>query len=105
MVAADELGATAVLRALREGSFYSTTGVPLEAVERFSGRLCVRIADYSGSGFRSEYIGTQGRLLSTSEDEQSCQAIEPGGGYVRARVVRSDGARAWVQPIYSSAGR
>lgn len=104
MVAARELSEPAILEALRSGAFYSTTGVRLDQVERGPDRLCVRIGDYQAYGFRTEYIGEEGRVISISEHRESCQALPRGETYVRARVLRSDGARAWVQPLFRAGG-
>jgi hypothetical protein len=104
MVEARELSGSAILEALRSGAFYSTTGVLLDEVERGPERLCVRIGDYEAYGFRTEYIGEEGRVLSTSERGESCQELSRGEVYVRARVLRSDGARAWVQPLFRVGG-
>lgn len=99
MVRAAELTGPAILSAIQEGDFYSTTGVTLSAVRRLPNGLCLEIAEYDSYGFRTEFIGPGGRVLHSDETGEPCFSRSDPQSYVRARVRRSDGAVAWVQPV------
>jgi hypothetical protein len=104
MVRASELTGPAILDALRQGDFYATTGVQLRDVRATSEGLCVLLDEYEVYGYRTEFIGPRGEVLEVDESEGPCFEPGPGDGYVRARVQRSDGALAWVQPVWLSGG-
>lgn len=105
MVWAGALRENAILAALREGRFYATTGVRLEQVTAVDGtRLCLAISQGDGYGFRTFFIGGGGRVLAVDETAAPCYELREQDPYVRARVERSDGALAWVQPLWRSNG-
>lgn len=100
MVRAAELSAEAVLTALRAGDFYATTGVILDDVRADAEQFCVALADTASYGFRTIFVGRGGAVLARDESDVPCYQFRPGDRYVRARVHRSDGAVAWVQPVF-----
>ncbi len=99
VVRAAELTGPAILNAIRAGDFYATTGVALSAVRPLADGLCLEIEDYEVYGFRTEFIGPEGRVLLSDETREPCFRRSAPPDYVRARVQRSDGAVAWVQPV------
>ena len=104
MLRASELTASAILDALRRGDFYATTGVQLADVRANPEGMCLLLDEYEAYGYRTEFIGVDGEVLRVEESEQPCFDPGPGGPYVRARVQRSDGALAWVQPVALGGG-
>jgi hypothetical protein len=103
MVRAAELTGRAILSGIQAGDFYSTTGVTLTAVRPLADGLCLEIAEYDSYGFRTEFIGPGGRVLRSDETREPCFSRSNPPSYVRARVQRSDGAVAWVQPVIFAA--
>jgi len=99
MVRSVELTTPAVLNAIRSGDFYSTTGVIIEELQQEDRGLCLRLGNYEAYGFRTEFIGSGGRVLHTDESENPCFEASGSEDYIRARVFRSDGALAWTQPL------
>ena len=99
MVRSVELTTPAVLNAIRNGDFYSTTGVIIEELQQEDRGLCLRLGNYEAYGFRTEFIGSGGRVLHTDESESPCFEASGSEDYIRARVFRSDGALAWTQPL------
>ena len=99
MVRSAELTASAVLNAIRSGDFYATTGVIIEELQQEDRGLCLLIGDYEAYGFRTEFIGSGGRVLHTDESAIPCFDESGSEDYIRARVFRSDGALAWTQPL------
>jgi hypothetical protein len=51
------------------------------------------------SKYRIQFIGQGGRLLHESLEPKASYPITGAEGYVRARVLESNGRRAWIQPV------
>jgi len=49
--------------------------------------------------YRIQFIGRGGRLLSERLETAATYAFTGDEGYVRARVLESNGAMAWAQPV------
>ncbi len=101
-VRAESLAAPAILAALRRGDFYASTGVTLRAYEISQTEYRVSIQLDGDRRYRTEFIGSGGRILATSHTLTSTYRIVGNEGYVRARVVDSAGKRAWLQPLILS---
>ena len=59
MVQAEELEANALMQALIDGNFYSTTGVILADIKRSKDSLSVSIAAEEGVSYTTQFIGTE----------------------------------------------
>jgi hypothetical protein len=64
-------------------------------------RIEVRIKQKSNFGYRTEFIGSGGKVLAKSEEAIAVYELRGGEGYVRAKVQDSGGAVAWVQPVFT----
>ena len=98
-VRAARLEAGALMTALERGEFYASTGVELEDLESSAERITVRVKTTSYSKYRIQFIGKGGRLLKESVEPTATYDITGDEGYVRARVLESNGRFAWIQPI------
>jgi len=116
MVRAPHLSADSIVRALRAGDFYSSTGVTLTDVAYSSAerRLSLRIEPVAGEAFTTRFIGvrrngTAGELLAEVKGLAPAYTLQPADLYVRA-VITSTGKpavpsdefptkRAWTQPV------
>jgi hypothetical protein len=59
--------------------------------------------DVSGTDdqrFTTEFVGRGGKVLATVHGQEASYKIRGGEGYVRARVVDSNGRRAWTQAVF-----
>jgi 1-acyl-sn-glycerol-3-phosphate acyltransferase len=102
MVRADTLTAPAILSAIRHGDFYASTGVTIKDLSTTHGELRLAM-DVKGSDdrrFTTEFIGRGGRVLATVPGPEASYKIRGNEGYVRARVVDSNGRRAWTQAVF-----
>jgi predicted metal-dependent phosphoesterase TrpH len=99
MVRADTLTPSAIGSALRNGSFYSSTGVTLRSYTANSREIQLEITQNSDARYRIEFVGSGGRVLSTSAGTKARYAITGSEGYVRVRITDSNGRRAWTQPV------
>lgn len=98
-VRATRLQPRAIVDALERGDFYSSTGVELESVESSSKAMTVAVRQERQSKYRIQFIGRQGRVLSESITSPATYTFTGGEGYVRAKVLESNGKVAWVQPV------
>ncbi len=101
MVRADNLEATAIVAALNRGDFYSSTGVSLKDVTSDGKSLTVAIdkPERSATEYTTTFIGARG-VLAVSTDTTAVYRFKGGEGFVRAKVVDSNGRIAWTQPVW-----
>lgn len=108
MVRSPELSADGIVGAMRQGDFYATTGVEIEQLEASDQQLRLRLRDsfryridVPGSlRFRTLFIGWGGRILAEDGSPEPTYRFTGEEGYVRARIVASDGSVAWTQPVF-----
>jgi len=99
MVRAARLEADALLEALEGGNFYASTGVVLEDVAATSTTLTVRVKTEGTSKYRIRFIGRGGHVLHEATEPTGTYTFTGNEGYVRAKVLESNGRVAWVQPV------
>ena len=96
-----------LMNALKEGSFYASTGVEVENIETTGSEIIVTTRNAS----KVKFIGANGNILRTVEGSSGRYA--PGGdeGYVRVELENTMSCfpgltempqRAWLQPILIS---
>jgi hypothetical protein len=98
-VQAPALDPRALVEALEQGRFYSSTGVELQAVEATGTGLRVAVRPTTFSKYRIQFIGRGGRVLHEAAATDARYAFAGDEGYVRAKVHESNGAVAWTQPV------
>ena len=99
MVRAPRLEARALVEALERGDFYASTGVELADYQATERQITVAVKATSFSKYRIQFIGKGGRLLGESIGATATYDIRGDEGYVRARVLESNGRIAWCQPV------
>jgi len=99
MVRAERLGVREILAALERGDFYASTGVELETYEATRREIRIGIRKKGSSRYHVEFIGKGGRLLEEALGSPAVYRIRGDEGYVRARIVESNGRLAWTQPV------
>jgi hypothetical protein len=103
VVRAPRLEARALLAAMERGDFYASTGVELTDYEAGAGAIRVSVKATTFSKYRIQFLGKGGRLLSESLEPAATYQIKGDEGYVRARVLESNGSAAWMQPVMVAA--
>jgi hypothetical protein len=93
------LDARAIVDALERGEFYSSTGVELESIDASAASLSVAVKADRLSKYRIQFIGRQGRVLAETTSTPATYTFKGDEGYVRAKVIESNGKVAWVQPV------
>jgi predicted metal-dependent phosphoesterase TrpH len=99
MVRAATLTPEAILGALESGDFYSSTGVELSAYAADAQGITVTVRATTFSKYRIQFIGRGGRVLQENADVSASYRFTGTEGYVRARVLESNGLMAWTQPV------
>ena len=89
----------AIVEALERGDFYSSTGVELQAISVSSSSMSIAVREERSSKYRIQFIGRQGRVLSEATSSPASYAFKGDEGYVRAKVIESNGKLAWIQPV------
>ncbi len=120
VVRADTLSTEALIRAMRAGDFYASSGVELDSIQREDDGLVVVIRPEAGVSYRTRFIGTS--IYADRPEEIGLVFLEVEGQraeyrflgdelYVRAKVISSkvkenapvEGEReveaAWIQPV------
>jgi len=116
MVRSDRFTKEALLAALERGDFYASTGVELTEYSANGRGVSLKISAQAQNRYRVLFIGREGRVLR----EVSVTPTLPEGattlgaarqspvvsydfrgdeGYVRAKIVDSNGLMAWTQPV------
>lgn len=98
-VRADSLSAAAIIAALERGDFYASTGVELTDYEATAKQLKVTIKETKYSKYRTQFIGQGGKVLKDLTANPAVYDVQGNEGYVRAKVIESNGYFAWTQPI------
>jgi hypothetical protein len=99
MVRAARLESGALMQALEAGQFYASTGVVLDDVLATPTSLTVKVKTESTSKYRIRFIGRGGRTLLEATEPTATYTFTGDEGYVRAKVLESNGRVAWVQPV------
>jgi hypothetical protein len=85
----------AILDAIAAGQFYASTGVVLARADVDAGELVVESAP--AQTVEIDMI-ENGKVVASVKAATARRAL-PANGYLRAVVTRSDGAKAWTQPV------
>lgn len=98
-VRAEKLSADSVLAALERGDFYASTGVELRDYTVDDRRMTIAINERPPSKYRVLFLGRGGRILKEATASPATYDFAGGEGYVRAKVIDSNGLVAWTQPV------
>ena len=98
-VRADTLTRDAIIRALRRGDFYASTGITLKDLQVSTTEYRLEITPAGDRRYLTEFIGKGGKVLARNTTLRPSYRSTGGEGYVRARITDSSGRMAWTQPI------
>lgn len=98
-VRAERLTPSAILEAMEGGDFYASTGVVLTDYEVTPSSMTVTVRRRAFEKYRVQFIGRGGRVLWEAASSSATYQIRGDEGYVRAKVLDSNGRVAWVQPV------
>jgi hypothetical protein len=99
MVRAARLEPRAILEAMERGDFYASTGVELADYEADAASIRVAVRATPYSKYRIQFIARDGAVLREVPGSVAEYRFTGTEGYVRARVLESNGRIAWCQPV------
>jgi hypothetical protein len=99
-VRADTLAPEAILESMERGDFYSSTGVELNEIATSASEMTVTVRETAWSKYRIQFIGRGGAVLQETLTSPATYRFRGNEGYVRARVLESNGDMAWTQPHF-----
>jgi hypothetical protein len=105
-VAAERLDVGLLMRGLERGLFYASSGVVLDSIGVSERAFALSIRPEGDFKYTTQFIGDGGKVLAEVgglAPRFSLGASHAGLRYVRARVMDSGGAKAWVQPVFLAA--
>ncbi len=102
MVRAERLTPSSIMEALERGDFYASTGVELSSYTADDDTITIAVQEEGDSRFRVRFIGDGGRSLQETTENPAIYRIRGDETYVRAKVMESNGAVAWTQPVMVS---
>lgn len=100
VVRAAELSPRSILAALERGDFYASSGVELADYSADSTGITVTIKEKKGSKYRTQFIGSGGKILFESITNPAVYRFRGTEKYVRAKILESNGKMAWTQPVF-----
>ena len=99
VVRTGSLSSQAILTAMESGEFYASTGVELSDYQATEKSITIAIKEERTSKYRVQFIGSGGRVLSEALKSPAIYTIKGNEGYVRAKIIESNGKFAWTQPV------
>ena len=99
VVRAARLEPRAIVEALDRGEFYASTGVELAEYAVTDAAITVAVTPTTFSGYRIQFIGEHGAVLKEVSGPSATYARTGRERYVRAKIIESNGALAWTQPV------
>lgn len=100
MVAAKELSIDAVVCALEEGQFYSSTGVTLQCYRHEDTKIEIQIQQERDFIYTTVFSGNNGDVLAQVSGLHPSYKINGNEAYIRATITSSSGGKAWTQPVF-----
>jgi hypothetical protein len=105
---APELTPLAITKALKQGSFYASTGVKIQRYRIDAKGITIdieRLPDWSPNlvpvtRYTTRFLGNDGKVLSEVQGTSPRYAFRGDESYVRASIIDSDGRKAWTQPVF-----
>jgi hypothetical protein len=100
MVNAATLDQKSVMEALDRGDFYASTGVELESYFVTESEIRIAVKQERWSKYRIQFVGRNGKILNEALESPAAYKIRGNEGYIRVRVLESNGKMAWTQPVF-----
>ena len=71
----------------------------MASIDASATALSLAVKPEPASKYRIQFIGRQGRVLSEATTPSASYTFKGDEGYVRAKVLESNGKAAWIQPV------
>lgn len=100
VVWAKSLDGAEICKNLNNGLFYASNGVELSDIQIEKKRIIIYIKQTDNVSYTTSFVGTNGKILKTTEQNPAIFDLASNTKYVRARVLDSNGKMAWIQPVF-----
>lgn len=97
MVLSESRTRDSILKSIKEGRFYASSGVFLEKINVQKEGIDIKVKDVPAA---IKFIGNNGKILYECYGNEGSFKFKGDEKYIRVEVVREDGAKAWLQPIF-----
>ena len=87
-----------ILDAMERGDFYASTGIEISDYQVADDAMTVTVKKNTFAKYRIQFIGRGGAILHEALDSPATYRFTGSEGYVRAKVLDSNGRVAWLQP-------
>jgi len=91
-----------IVTALDDGHFYASTGPIVTDIVVTESSLSLTIHRTGDFKYTTQFVGANGEILATDNTLSPSFRLRGTETYVRARVVDSSGATAWIQPVFTT---
>ncbi|MBC8180917.1 PHP domain-containing protein [candidate division KSB1 bacterium] len=100
MVRAKQLTVEAILKSLKKGNFYSSTGIELLDYEANKKNIKITYKEEGHAKYTVLFIGKGGKVLTEEYSNPAIYNFQGNEKYVRAKIFDSNGNMAWTQPVF-----
>lgn len=100
MAEATDMETSSIVRALKQGRFYSTQGPEIHISRIGTDRVRVVCTPAEKIVFFSNVVWTRGRVVRGENLIEAEYSLKEGERYIRAEVTDKEGRRAWTNPIF-----
>jgi hypothetical protein len=100
MVESEALEADAVVEAMAQGKFYSSTGIYIETLAASPDEISLELRPQRGLIQVTQFIGKNGEVFQETVGTEASYRPTGDEGYIRAAIRSSDGIQAWTQPVF-----
>jgi hypothetical protein len=98
VVRAEKPAAPEILAALARGDFYASTGPALDTYDVTKDAITIAVSPSYQTRYRVQFI-VRGKVVQETVGMTAVYRIRGDEGYVRAKVLDSNGKAAWMQPV------
>jgi hypothetical protein len=96
MVKANALHKDSIIKAIKTGDFYSSTGVNFSKIEVNNSIIEINAPNAT----KINFIGNNKTVLQTNNSEIASYKITGDEGYIRVEASNKNGEKAWTQPLF-----
>ncbi|MBV9497521.1 MAG: CehA/McbA family metallohydrolase [Acidobacteria bacterium] len=101
VVRAEKAEQAAILAAMERGDFYASTGPSIETYDVTPEMIALTIKQTYQNRYRVQFV-SRGKVLQETVGTSATYRIRGDEGYVRAKVLDSNGKAAWMQPVFAA---
>ncbi|MDT8718345.1 hypothetical protein IAI10_16890 [Clostridium sp. 19966] len=99
MVLSKEKSSHAIIGAIKNGSFYASSGIFLDSIAIKDSSIEIKLR-HPNIPVEFAFIGDGGKVLKQYTGNEGSYEIQGNEKYVRAFMRREDGTMAWTQPFW-----